>query len=75
MAQVFGLFKVVAALVDYIVKAVAAYRDTPEGQAEFLDIVVAYEQATGDKIGEQDARTAANDLRQNRKPAEKVVLK
>lgn len=54
--EVSPLIALVLAILDYLFKSAINYRETEEGRAEWLDIVVAYEQITGDTLGEETAR-------------------
>lgn len=53
----------VVALVDYVVKAVFAFRDTEQGQAEWLDVETRYDEAFGDTDGAAVSRQRASDIR------------
>ncbi len=60
-----AVVRLIAAIFDYIFKAILSYKDTEQGAAEWLDIVAAYEQVTGDTEGAQAARAEANVSRSN----------
>ena len=59
------LFSLFTAVLDYAVKAVINFKDTPEGRDEWLDIEAAARGLVGDEEGQTAARTEANNIRQN----------
>lgn len=67
---VFAIVRVLMAMLDYAFKAIVSYKDTEQGAAEWLDIVVAYEDVTGDTEGASAARAEAVKSRdQGKRPA------
>jgi hypothetical protein len=55
----------VIAIIDYAVKAVLHFRDTPQGQAEWLDVEQRYDEAFGDIDGAAVARDRAAEIRKS----------
>lgn len=67
-----GVLYLVVALVDYAVKAVASFKETEQGRAEWLDVEARYAQAIGDDMAAQDARQEASVVRRDSRPAAAV---
>lgn len=55
----FPLVYLIAALIDYVMKAVLNYRLTDDGAAEWSDVEAAFAQVTGDDERAEDARSEA----------------